>query len=140
MGLINMAITYKSSGIDISIEAENGIYVYFNESASGKTKLLNYTKPLVTIGKLKAKCITYDDVVNTNGQCLNNMDSADLILLDRVDLYKDKLNARDLEEKSKNSIILIDCKSDLPNIEHGYALIDHKKDRMVVYDALRVWG
>lgn len=94
---------------EIYIELENGIYIFDNESATGKTRLSKFFKKLKAYGE-PVDSFTYDDLLR--GESLEKvLHSANrVILLDRYDLYKEK--GHDLINAcARDSIILIDCKT-----------------------------
>ena len=94
----------------INIDAENGVYVFTCESASGKTYLCKELKKLREAGE-PVVSFTFSDYING----LNLKEQVEkikpkVIMLDRYDMY-DKIFNNDIIEWGKNSIVLVDHKS-----------------------------
>lgn len=101
--------------VTIDIKLEPGIYVFDNQSATGKTRLAKllseyhaYKEPVVSYTyNDKLKGISLADYLKDN--------EPKVILLDRYDLYNGDY-AETIMEYSNESVILIDCKSEVKNI------------------------
>lgn len=95
---------------ELIFSLDNGIYIFDNESATGKTRLCKeirkyqkYNEPLASY--------TYDDkLLNMAIEKVLVPNKYKVIMLDRYDMYEGE-GAELILECAKNSIILIDCKS-----------------------------
>ena len=116
----------------ITIELDNGIYIFDCESATGKTRLCKELRKLQAYGEAVAS-YTYDDLLI--GIPVDNIFDSDkykVIMLDRYDLYKDKWHDK-IRECSKNSIVLIDCKGEFSASEDDeVCFIEMTADRIEV--------
>ena len=102
--------------VAINIQLEPGIYVFDNQSATGKTRLAKllseyqaYGEPIVSYTyNDKLRGISLFDFVKDKRY--------KLIMLDRYDLYNGDY-AETIIKLSEDTIILIDCKSEIKNIK-----------------------
>lgn len=102
--------------VKIKINLESGIYVFDNESATGKTRLAKMLAEYQAYGE-PVISYTYNDYLK--GISLNNMiknKKYEVIMLDRYDLYNGEYSDI-IREFSKDTIVLMDCKSEVKNIE-----------------------
>ena len=117
----------------IDIELDNGVYVYGNEGASGKTYLAKLLKRYRELGEPVAAC-DYSDFCN--GVSLDEMlaNGYKLVAIDRYDMYSSKELNSIIEKYRKDSIILVDCKVDanLPYFD-DIALLDRDIQYIRVY-------
>lgn len=98
--------------VSINIDLKNGIYIFDNISATGKTRLAKMLKQYESYGEPvtsytyedKQRNIPIDNVLKSN--------KYKLIALDRYDLYKGD-GVELIKKCAKTSIILIDCKNDM---------------------------
>lgn len=95
----------------IHIKLEPGIYLFGNESATGKTRLYKELKShMIYDGNVVA--YTYNDrLLNIGLDTFIKNRNPDVIMLDRYDMYNGDY-AELILNHSKHSIILIDCKGD----------------------------
>lgn len=96
--------------IQIKIELSNGVYIFNNESATGKTRLLKLLKQYRTVGE-KVAGYTYSDKQAGLPPESCFRDNPEVVMFDRYDMYKgyaDKI----IEKHCRDSIILIDLKCD----------------------------
>jgi hypothetical protein len=118
--------------VDIFVKLDPGIYVFDNQSATGKTRLADLLSKFNAYGEPVAS-YTYNDKLKglTLEQMLGDR-KYDVILLDRYDMYNGEYT--DIIEKySKSGVVLIDCKSELKNIEDDdWCMITMDSDRIEV--------
>lgn len=97
---------------EIRIDLSNGIYVFDNNSATGKTRLCKELKKNQKYGE-KVASYSYDDfLLSIPIEQILVPDKYKVIMLDRYDMYNGAGSS--LIPKCKaNSIILIDCKRGL---------------------------
>jgi tRNA A37 threonylcarbamoyladenosine biosynthesis protein TsaE len=102
-------------GTVISIEADNGIYIFDNMSGTGKTRLCNVLKDYMLIDD-SIVAITYNDVKVFKSAVLDIIKPSKqkLLMLDRYDLYRPFAEDK-IKEFGKTGIVLIDSK-----LEIGY--------------------
>lgn len=96
--------------VKISINLENGIYVFDNESATGKTRLYKELKEHTKLGESVFAYSYNDDKLGIDLDKILKSKDFKVILLDRYDMYNGSFSDI-LIDKSKSSIILIDCKN-----------------------------
>lgn len=95
----------------IEINLENGIYIFDNESATGKTRLCKVLKTYQIYGEPVASFTYHDILLGNQVEKILIPNKYKVILLDRYDLYG--VGPTDLFDKcAENSIILIDCKGE----------------------------
>lgn len=113
--------TNNSFQTDINIQLNNGLYIFEGESATGKTRLFNELRNIQKYEqseRLKESIVTY----TYNDYLLYNVTLEDIlkkyeneklevIILDRYDMYGSEEYIDSLVKISKDSIILVDCKS-----------------------------
>lgn len=110
---------YKVDRYDVKIVVALGcgVYVFDNESATGKTRLCNLLKKYRAFGEPVA-AYTYDDMLIdipiTNVLVPGKFQ---LIMLDRYDMYAG--NEDLIQACGENAIVLIDCKGDSPIIKNS---------------------
>lgn len=116
---------------EIHINLENGIYIFDNESATGKTRLSKFLKKLKAYGE-PVDSFTYDDLLRGESLAKVLIPENKVILLDRYDLYKEK--GHDLINRcAADSIILIDCKAPfLGSTEDQCCFINMMEDKIEV--------
>ena len=118
---------------EIDIELNPGIYVFDNESATGKTFLYKMLTGLHSHPEVL--CVTYDTVdLITDFEGLLNKRQVKLVLLDRYDMYAGRFD--DVILKYKDDIVFI------LDYKNGYTLnkyakicyIELTRDRLEVID------
>lgn len=91
----------------VDVNLENGVYVFNDESASGKTYLLYMLNKMSNADSVIG--FTYTDSLS-NSINMEKCIGRHIIMFDRYDMYRNKY--ADIIKKLKNSsIILIDCKN-----------------------------
>ena len=98
--------------VEININLENGIYVFDEKSATGKTRLCKALKELRKLGEPVVGYTYGDDKLGISLIDIISKVNPRVIMLDRYDMYNGTFNKK-FAEWSKNAIILIDCKGDL---------------------------
>lgn len=91
---------------EVEIRLENGIYVFDDVSAEGKTYLTNTLNKKAAVEPVIG--YTYLDYIKNGIRrdvCINRK----VVVFDRYDMYKGEYIDL-INELSKNSIVLIDCK------------------------------
>lgn len=110
---------YRLDGIDIKINLQAGAYAFTPYSASGKSYLASKLRKLSTFGE-RCAVYTYGDKFPLN--TILDASKYDIIMLERYDMYYG--DCFDLIEMcSKNSIILIDSKKEIPESIAGLCSI-----------------
>jgi len=97
---------------EINIELENGIYVFDEKSATGKTRLCKDLKELRKLGEPVVGYTYGDDKLGIDLAAVVRKISPKVLMLDRYDMYNGSFNDK-IVEWSINTIVLIDCKGDL---------------------------
>lgn len=95
--------------LKIDIKLNNGVYVFPNESSSGKSWLCKRLKRMHELGE-PVNAYTFSD--RFHSQELEEIlipQKYKVILLDRFDIYKNECHNL-IKKCSNDSIILIDCK------------------------------
>ncbi len=95
--------------IEININLDNGIYVFDEKFATGKTRLCKVLKELRKLGEPVVGYTYGDDNLGINLIDITNKVNPKVLMLDRYDMYNGTFN-KELAEWSKNAVILIDCK------------------------------
>lgn len=101
-----------NSRMKVKIDLDNGVYVFDPKSATGKTRL---SKLLRRMQLLEESVAAYDYDCFLNGDDIRKTltpNKYHVIILDRFDMYKQDIS-KELNSCADNSIILIDCKSEL---------------------------
>ena len=106
--------TNEKYSTKIYISCGNGIYLFSNESATGKTRLFKVLRKIQGYDK-NVKTYTYDDLLIENKTLdafLENIgEGICVIFIDRFDMLEvSKKNIEQLKKLGKDHIILIDCK------------------------------
>lgn len=122
-----------SYAVKIKINLENGIYVFDNESATGKTRLCKLLKEYQAYGEAVASYTYNDKLLGRSISEIFIPDKYKVILLDRYDLYEGE--GRELiNECAKNTIILVDCKDKFTvTNEEDWCSIDMTSNKIEVY-------
>lgn len=97
---------------EVHIDLSNGVRLFSNESSSGKSLLCKYLKQLCKKG-FPVAAYDYNDY--SSGVPIESVlipDKFDVIELDRYSLFNG-IAADLIQECSKDSVILIDCKQPL---------------------------
>lgn len=97
---------------EINIDLKNGVYVFDDRSATGKTRLCKELKELRRLGEPVIGYTYGDDKLGINLVDVINKVNPKVLLLDRYDMYNGTFNSQ-LTDWGKNAIVLIDCKGDL---------------------------
>ena len=98
----------------VKIDLDNGIYIFRNQSAIGKSYLAERLHELRSAGE-PVDSFTFSDIAKFGGpdKALSgldfNMRDLKVVLFDRYDLYVDRFTST-LQELAGNSIVLVDCK------------------------------
>lgn len=108
----------------IKIDLDNGLYVFENQSATGKSRLCSVLKKYCAYGE-PIFGYTYSDLLmGIDISFALNPGRFKVIMLDRYDMYKGLGSDLILQCKS-NSIILVDCKSSFTvTNDHDWCYID----------------
>lgn len=109
---------YRVDGYNIKLifSLENGVYIFDNESATGKTRLCGLMKKYQSYGEPVAS-YTYSDLnLGIPIESILVPDKYRVIMLDRYDMYEGA-GAEKILECAETSIVLIDCK-------HGFSVTD----------------
>lgn len=117
-----MRLNFTVNNVDISITADNGVYMFDSESGLGKTYLNKCLKIASSYGH-QVDGYTYNDLLKgigldeyTSGRQLR------CLMVDRYDLYNGRYNKL-LEELGKTCIVLVDCKGNL-SLDYEYCLLE----------------
>lgn len=105
-------ITLLGCEKEVHIDLSNGVWLFSNESSSGKSLLCKYLKQLRKKG-FPVAAYDYNDY--SSGVPIESVlipDKFDVIELDRYSLFNG-IAADLIQECSKGSVILIDCKQPL---------------------------
>ena len=95
--------------VKIAINLENGIYVFDNESATGKTRLCKLLKEYQAYGEAVASYTYNDKLLGHPISEVLNPSKFKVVILDRYDLYEG--DGKELiNECAKSMVILVDCK------------------------------
>lgn len=95
--------------VKIEINLENGIYLFNNESSTGKTRLCKLFKEYQAYGEAVASYTYNDKLLGHSISDILKPNKFKVILLDRYDLYEG--DGKELINKcAENTIILVDCK------------------------------
>lgn len=105
---------YKNNryDIEINIDLENGVYVFDEKSATGKTRLCKELKELRKLGEPVIGYTYGDDKLGISLVDITSKIKPKVLMLDRYDMYNGTFN-KNLDEWAKDTIVLIDCKGDL---------------------------
>lgn len=105
---------YKNNKYDvkINIDLENGIYIFNEKSATGKTRLCKELKELRKLGEPVIGYTYGDDKLGINLLSITNKVKPKVLMLDRYDMYNGDFD-NNIIAWSKDAIILIDCKAGL---------------------------
>ena len=95
--------------VEIVINLDKGIYVFDNESATGKTRLCKILREYQAYGERVASYTYNDKLLGIPIEEILVPEKYEVILLDRYDLYEGY--GKELINKcAKNTIVLVDCK------------------------------
>lgn len=109
--------------IEISIQLDNGIYIFDTESGTGKTRLYRFLRDIM-VNKEDVYAVSYDDVVRGEDIIQRiKVINPRLIMIDRYDMYISDSLTGFLNFISSNAIILIDYKGD-KDITHKSSIHD----------------
>lgn len=97
-----------NGNVDIILDLSNGVYVFVNESSTGKTRLAKLLHEYRVAGKPVAS-YTYSDVVLGRDIAEVFNERYKVIYLDRYDLYNG-MGSDLIQRRQDDAIILIDCK------------------------------
>lgn len=97
---------------NIYIKLNTGIYIFDNESATGKTRLCKELRKNQAYGESVASYSYNDYLLRTPISAVLTPNKFDVIMLDRYDMYNG-VGSDLIKECATNSIILIDCKAPL---------------------------
>lgn len=95
--------------VEVIVNLDNGIYVFDNESATGKTRLCKLLREYQAYGEKVASYTYNDKLIGVPITEILVPNKYEVILLDRYDLYEGY--GKELINKcAENTIILVDCK------------------------------
>jgi hypothetical protein len=95
--------------VKIDIQLNNGVYIFDNESATGKTRLAKLLLEYQSYGQ-PVSSYTFSDIsLGRPIEAALDSDKFKVIMLDRYDMYNG-VGKKLIDKCRKNSIILIDCK------------------------------
>lgn len=108
----------RTNRVDINIELNNGIYIFDNQAATGKTRLCSLIKEHTRYSdNAVASAYTYNDKLDGYDISKVFKDEYKLIVLDRYDMYYG--DGIEYIKKFRNkAIILIDCKQEFNLCEY----------------------
>lgn len=116
----------------VNIELENGLYVFDDESATGKTRLCKLFKELQRLDEPVIGYTFNDDKLGIDLVSQINVKKPQVLVLDRYDMYKGTFDNY-FTSWSKNMIVLIDCKGSLDiNCVADWCCIEMKADEIEV--------
>lgn len=119
----------------INIDLEPGIYVLDGRSASGKTYLANLMERYRASNPM-LRSYSYSDVLDDTSLCTKVKPQTKILLLDRYDMYYDKIDNNFLNNFVSNNrgIVIVDCKL-LSNmrIEYKFGVLDFEEKGIVVH-------
>ena len=104
------------------INLNNGVYLFGNESATGKTRLYRELRKNQMYGEQVAAYSYHDYLLNIPIENTLIPNFYQVILLDRYDMYNG-VGSEQISLCKENSIILIDCKRGL-NFQEIYEFCD----------------
>lgn len=116
--------------VKITVNLDNGLYVFDNESASGKSRLCALLKKYRVYGEPVAG-YTYADFVNGLDIGTVLRDGYKLVLIDRYDMYLNHAIDR-LEAFARSSIVLVDCKYGFAGSDFDWCYIQMTSDTVEV--------
>ena len=95
--------------VELVFNMENGLYVFDNQSATGKTRLCKEIREHQKYGEPLAS-YTYDDfLLGIQIESVLIPGKYKVIMLDRYDMYEG-VGAELIRECANDSIVLVDCK------------------------------
>lgn len=98
----------KSLDISISSNVDKGIYLFEQQSSTGKTRLFQLLNTLRSRG-LNVFGYTYDDYMkNISKDVIPG--NVQLLLVDRYDMYIGKINEKIIEVFNNGGLVLLDSK------------------------------
>jgi len=117
--------------IKVNVDLDNGLFVFDNESATGKTRLAKLLRSYRTYGE-PVVSYTYDDFMLGLDLVSLLKPSVRLVIVDRYDLYNGYA-LLELAEFSKRSIVVIDCKYNFnPGIDFSWCSIDMQPTNIII--------
>ena len=108
-----MFMRFTSSTLDIQIDLEPGIYTFYNDAATGKTRTWKELRQHQANGSPVAT-ITYNDLLS--GLTIKELLSKphyDLIFADRYDMYASTEINKEINARRSDTVILVDYKSNV---------------------------
>ena len=97
--------------VKINIPLDNGIYIFDNNSATGKTRLYKELLSHQVYGERVAAYTYNDKLLGRRVDDILIPNKYDVIILDRYDMYYGD-GADGIKACEDNTIVLIDCKQD----------------------------
>lgn len=118
----------------ININLSPGVYIFSNESATGKSRLCKELRKNQMYGERVASYSYEDFLLNRSLDSILASKDYDVIMLDRYDLYNGEGSS--LIEKLKDTcVILIDCKSGLNfSVPYEFCFLNMDKDSLEVVE------
>lgn len=116
----------------IDIELENGIYIFDDNSATGKTRLCKELRDFQKLGEPVIGYTYGDDKLGINLEDVFAKINPKVLLLDRYDMYNGMFS-ENIQAWSKHTIILLDCKCNLKiNCDTDWCTIEMTSNRIEV--------
>lgn len=104
-------LVFNKYGTELVFNIENGLYIFDNETATGKTRLYKEIRENQKYGEPIASYSYDDKLLNIPIESVLIPNKYKVILLDRYDMYEGE-GAELITECAKSSIVLIDCKGE----------------------------
>ncbi|MCI9180605.1 MAG: hypothetical protein HFG50_11485 [Lachnospiraceae bacterium] len=111
--------------VKINVNLDNGVYVFDNESATGKSRLYSLVKKYSAYGEPVAGYTFEDFCRGLDITAVLNPKKFALVVLDRLDMYSNRSILSLIEKSAHDCIILVDCKNDFQvNIDYDWCYIN----------------
>lgn len=118
--------------VAINIELSNGVYVFDDYTATGKTRLCKELKELQRSGEAVVGYTYGDDKLGINLIDVFEKLNPKVLLLDRYDMYNGSFN-NEIVKWSEQAIVLIDCKGELKvDCDTDWCAIEMAADKIEV--------
>ena len=97
----------------IYINLENGLYIFSNQSSTGKTRLYKELKDMYTYGE-DVLAYSYSDLLYGTdlAELLKKNPDKKVLLIDRYDMFINQYRGI-IAAYSKHSIVMVDCKQEI---------------------------
>ena len=118
--------------VKVDIQLDNGVYIFDNESALGKTRLAKLLEKYQAYGEPVVSYTYNDKLRGIDIATVLQPKRFKVILLDRYDMYEGD-GAELILKCAEDSIVLIDCKNDFSvTAEDEWCTINMEKDKIEV--------